>query len=156
MPRSISSLFSLPLERPPRPDTHMVTDSFYRYISKNFTLRLACRVRLRHWAHQAQIAILDALLCTHSIRTPTVRVRAPQTPPGANPPASSIFSQPLTFVDVLSCFFSSSKTLLILAPLRLLSTSSPPLIPFSLRIRPQSAPFPDAIHLPPYPFPFTL
>ena len=75
--------------------------------------------------------------------------------PGCQPPASSIFSQPLTFVDVLSCLLSSSRTLLILAPLRLLSASSPPLIPFSLRIRPQSAPFPDAIHPLPYPSPFT-
>ena len=54
-------------------------------ISKNFTLRLVRRVRLRHRAHQAQIVILDASLRTHSVRTPTLRVRAPQTPPGANP-----------------------------------------------------------------------
>ena len=72
--------------------------------------------------------------------------------PGCQPPASSIFSQPLTFVDVLSCLLSSSRTLLILAPLRLVSASSPPHIPFSLRIRPQSATFPDTIHLPPIPF----
>ena len=45
---------------------------------------------------------------------------------GRQPPASSIFSQPLTFVDVLSCLLSSSRTLLILAPLRLLSPHPPP------------------------------
>ena len=62
-----------------------------QYIRKNFTLRLVRRVRLRHRAHQGQIAILDASLRTHSVRTPTLRVRAPQTPPGANtlhPPSS--------------------------------------------------------------------
>ena len=117
-------------------------------ISKNFTLRLVRRVRLRHRAHHAQIAILDASLRTHSVRTPT-------SASGRQPPASSILSQPLTFVDVLSCLLSSSRTLLILAPLRLLPASSPPLIPFSLRIPPQSAPFHDVIHLPPYTSPFT-
>ena len=62
------------------------------YISKNFTLSLVRRVRLRHRAHQAQIAILDASLRTHSVRTPTLRVRAPQTPLSANPlhPPSSL------------------------------------------------------------------
>ena len=77
------------------------------------------------------------------------------TPPWCQPPASSIFSQPLTFVDVLSCLFSSSRTLLILAPLWLLSASPPPLIPISLRIHPQSSPFPYAIYLSSYSFPFT-
>ena len=68
------------------------TPGVLQNISKNFTLRLVRRVRLRHWAHQAQIAILDALLRTHSVLTPTLRVRAPQTPPGANPlhPPSSL------------------------------------------------------------------
>ena len=64
------------------------------HISKNFTLRLVRRVRLTHRAHKAQIAVLDASLRTHFVRTRTLPVRAPQTPPSANPPASSIFSQP--------------------------------------------------------------
>ena len=63
-------------------------------ISKNDTLRLVRLVRQKHRAHQAQIAVLDASLRTHFVRTRTLPVRAPQTPPGANPPASSIFSQP--------------------------------------------------------------
>ena len=63
-------------------------------ISKSFTLRLVWRVRLTHQGHQAQIAVLDASLCTHFVRPRTLPVWAPQTPLGANPPASSIFSQP--------------------------------------------------------------
>ena len=63
-----------------------------RYISKNFTLRLVRPVRQKHWAHQAQIAVLDESLRTHFVRTRTLPVRAPQTPPGANPqhPPSSL------------------------------------------------------------------
>jgi hypothetical protein len=72
----------------------LLLDAVAGYISKNFTLRLVRRVRLTHRAHQAQIAVLDASLRTHFVRTRTLPVRAPQTPPGANPPASSIFSQP--------------------------------------------------------------
>ena len=63
-------------------------------ICKNFTLRLVRRVRLTHWVQQAQIAVLDASLSTHCVRTRTLPVRAPQTPSGANPPTSSLFSQP--------------------------------------------------------------
>ena len=82
---------SLPFEPlPARPLSIHPPDS----ISKNFTLRLVRLVRLTHRAHQAQIAVLDASLRTHFVRTRTLPVRAPQTPPGANPPASSIFSQP--------------------------------------------------------------
>ena len=64
------------------------------YIRKNFALRLVRLVRQKHRAHQVQIAVLDASLPTHFVRTRTLPVRAPQTPPGTNPPASSIFSQP--------------------------------------------------------------
>ena len=52
-------------------------------ISKNFTLRLVRRVRLTHRAHQAQIAVQDASLRAHFVRTRTLPIRAPQTPPGA-------------------------------------------------------------------------
>ena len=63
-------------------------------ISKNFTLRLVNLVRLAHLAHQAQIAILDGSLHTHFVQVRTLPVWALQMPPGANPPASSIFTQP--------------------------------------------------------------
>ena len=46
-------------------------------ISKNFTLRLVRPVHQKHRAHQAQIAVLDASLRTHFVRTRTLPVRAP-------------------------------------------------------------------------------
>ena len=46
-------------------------------ISKNFALPLGPPVRQKHWAHEAQIALLDASLLTHFLRTRTLPVRVP-------------------------------------------------------------------------------
>ena len=68
-------------------------------ISKNFTLRLVGRVRLTHRAHQAQIAVLDASLGTHFVRTRTLPVRAPnpQHPRSSLSPRRLLMSYPASF-----------------------------------------------------------